>query len=185
VAESKELAFDILKEKQKVYTIPQELLEESKDEPAVVGDLSYSNGLEFIRDNFIVRIHTSDKFDDQVTEIAKYIDSKISESPSFISISQVKPIIENFNIDNNPVIENSQTPLIIKTTDPKGKDIIYHWRFDEISGYGGISKDDSGNYYYTSDWFDSENDTIGLTLIAINEYGFCTDSTINIMIIKE
>lgn len=172
-----------LLEMHKYYTNP--FINESIDEPATVGDISYMKGREFIRDNLIVRIYTSDKFDGQVTEIAKYIDSKILESQSFISISQVKPIIEDFKIENNPVIENSQTPLIINTSDPNDKEIAYQWRFSRNSRYGGVLKDDSENYYYTSDWLDSENDTIGLTLIALNEYGFCTDSTINIQIVKE
>ena len=85
----------------------------------------------------------------------------------------------------NPVIENTQTPLTIQIEDPYNSVIVYQWRFDSDSGYGGIKEDDSGVYYYTSSWFDSTDNNIGLTLIAINVYGFCADSTINITIVSE
>jgi hypothetical protein len=107
------------------------------------------------------------------------------DSKSYKSISQVKPIVKDFKINKNPVVEQSQTPLTIQIEDPNIMHITYQWRFDKDSGYGGVSKDDSGNYYYNSTWYDSDNNNIGLTLIAINEFGFCTDSTIHIQIIKE
>jgi len=83
------------------------------------------------------------------------------------------------------VSENTKTALTIQVDDPNNKAIIYKWRFDKSSGYGGITKDDSGIYYYNSSWVDSNNISIGLTLIATNELGFCTDSTIYIQTIKE
>ena len=185
LADSKDLAFDILKEKQKSYTIPPNLLEQSKDIPAIVGDLSYHKGLEFIRDNFIVRIYTSDSFNKSVSEIAKYVDSKILKSPTYNLATQVKPVIKIFKLSKNPVTEQTQTALTIQVDDPNHKAIIYQWRFDKGSGYGGITKDDSGNYYYNSSGADSNNTSLGLTLIATNEFGFCADSTIYIQTIKE
>jgi len=183
IMENHDKAIAALTEMHNYYSNP--FVAESIDEPAKVGDISYMKGREFIRDNLIIRIHTNDKFDNNITEIAKYIDSKILKSQSFTSISQVRPMINDFEIEKNPVLENSQTKLTIITTDPNDKDIIYQWRFVVNSGYGGIKKDDSDNYYYTSTWIDSEIDTVGLTLIAINEYGFCADSTIDIVTIKE
>jgi hypothetical protein len=185
VADSKNLAFDILKEKQKSYTIPTNLLEQRKDIPAVVGDLSYFKGLEFIRDNFIVRINTSESFKNSISEIAKCVDSKILKSPTYNLATQIKPVIKNFKLSKNPVSENTKTALIIQVDDPNNKAIVYQWSFDKSSGYGGITKDDSGIYYYNSSWVESNNITIGLTLIATNELGFCTDSTIYIQTIKE
>jgi hypothetical protein len=183
IMENHDRAITTLTEMHNYYSNP--FVAESIDDPAKVGDISYMEGREFIRDNLIIRIHANDKFDDKITEIAKYIDSKLLKSQSFASISQVRPIINDFEIEKNPVLENTQTKLTIKTTDPNDKDIIYQWRFDSNSGYGGIKKDDSENYYYTSTWIDSENDTVGLTLIAINEYGFCTHSTLNIVTTNE
>ena len=185
VADSRDLAFDILKEKQKSYTIPPNILEQSKDIPAIVGDLSYQKGLEFIRDNFIVRIYTSDSYNNSISEIAKYIDSKILKSPTYNLAAQVKPVIKTFKLSKNPVTEKTQTALTIQVDDPNHREIIYQWRFDKSSGYGEITKDDSGNYYYNSSVVDSNNTTLGLTLIATNELGFCADSTIYIQTIKE
>jgi len=180
---SLDMAINALTEMHNYYSNP--FIPENIDEPSTVGDISYLQGREFIRDNLIIRIHTSEKFDDLVPEIAKHIDSKLLESLSFMSISQVKPIIKDFKINKNPVVEQSQTPMTIQIEDPNDKDIVYQWRFDKDSGYGGVAKDISGIYYYTSGWYDSINDNIGLTLIAINEFGFCADSTINIQIVKE
>lgn len=183
IMEDHDKAFAALTEMHIYYANP--FVAESIDEPAKVGDISYMEGREFIRNNLIIRIHTSDNFDDQITEIANYIDSKILKSPSFISISNVKPIINDFKIENNPLIEDIKSPLIINTTDPNDQDLIYQWRFDRSSRHGDLTKDDSGNYYYTSPFIDLEDDTIGLTLIIINKYGFCADSTIYIKIIEE
>lgn len=176
-------AVTALTEMHEYYTNP--FINESIDEPAAVGNISYMDGREFIRDNLIITIHTSEKFDNSITEIAKYIDSKILKSQSFFSISEVKPSIEDFKINSNPVVEQSKTPLTIQVKDPNNKNIVYQWRFDKDSGYGGIEKDNSEIYKFVSPWFDSANNNIGLTLIAINDYGFCADSTIYIQIIKE
>ena len=142
VMPNREQAIEALTEMHNYYTNPH--IAESKDEPAVVGNVSYLHGKEFIRDNLIVRIHSSEKFDDLVTEIANSIDSKLLESPTYISASKVMPIINDFRININPVIENTQTPLKIQIEDPNNSDIVYQWRFDSDSGCGGIKEDDSG-----------------------------------------
>jgi hypothetical protein len=175
-----EHAIEALTEMHKYYSNP--FTDQSIDKPAAVGNISYLQGREFIRDNLIVKIHTSDKFDNLVTEIANYIDLKILKSQSFNSISYAVPIIKNFKINKNPVVEQSQTPLTIQIENPNDKEIVYQWRFDEDRGACGISKDSSGIYYFNSGWLDSTKNNIGLTLIAINEYGFCADSTIYIHI---
>jgi len=77
VAESKNMAFDLLEEMQKTWTIPKDILEERKDKPAAVGDISYSKGSCFIRDNFIIILHVKEKFTNHVNEIAKHVDAKI------------------------------------------------------------------------------------------------------------
>lgn len=182
IMENHDDAVEAIAEMHNCYTNP--FIDESIDDPVVVGNISYMKGREFIRDNLIVRIHSSDKFDELITEIANYIDSKILNSPTFMSISRVKPVIKEFKINKNPAIEHSKTPLTIQIEDPNDMNIVYQWRADDNSGSRSISKDDSGIYYYTSSWFDSKGNNIGLTLIAINEYGFCDDSTINIQIVK-
>jgi hypothetical protein len=179
INQSKEQAFKTLAEMHKYYSIPLHILEDHKDSPAFVGDLSYFEGQEFIRDNHIVRIHTSEKFEGNVSDIAKYIDQMILKSQTFKSIKNVKPKIDEFSIMSNPVIEKSKTPLKIQVSDPKNRNITYVWRFQH-SGYGDISKDESGTYFYQSHWVDPSISESGLTLIAVNDYGFCADSTIYI-----
>ncbi len=181
--ESNESAICILLNSHKLYTNPY--IEENRDKPAAVGDLSYYQGVEFIRDNLIVKIHASEIFDNSITEIAKYVDAKIRKSPTFTSSAQIRPVIIDFRISKNPVIERTQTLLIIQTEDPNNQEIFHEWRFDKASGYGGIHEDGLGNYYYSSSWADTTDIKLGLTLIAINKYGFCDDSTIYIQTIKE
>ncbi len=183
VIESQESAIAALLESHKYYSNP--FIEENRDEPAVVGDLSYFGGVEFIRDNLIIKIRTSDNYDNSITEIARSVDNKILKGPAFHSLARVKPVIKEFSITDNPVLERTQTLLVIRTEDPNNQEITYQWRFDKSSGYGGIYKDGIGNYFYSSGWADTSDVALGLTLIAINRYGFCKDSTIYISTIKE
>ena len=71
VMQNYEHAIAALTELHKYYVNP--FISESKDEPSVVGNTSYLKGREFILNNLIGRIHTSDNFDNLVTEIARYI----------------------------------------------------------------------------------------------------------------
>ena len=178
VLENKYSAQEYLLEMHQYYTNP--FIEELKDQPAVVGDISYIKGREFIRDNIIIKINSSGGFDSVVTSIAKQVDNKILKSPTFPSADLVKPLIKKFEITQNSVKEKSETKLIIEIADPHNKNFVFNWVFNPNSGYGGIRKDDLGNYYYTADVIDVAE--IQLTLIVTNEYGYCSDSTINIYI---
>lgn len=184
VAESNELAKRYLIGRLELCTFPL-TPSERMDNPAIVGDISYDNGLNFIRDNIIIEIHNESSVTNFQKTIIEQIDSKILDSPSFNSLVEIKPIIREFSISKNPVVEMTKTPLIIHIEDPNNLEVVYKWRYDKSSGYGGIHRDDSDNYYYKSSWADTSISEIGLTLIAINEYGFYSDSTIFIKTIKE
>lgn len=183
ITENKELANEYLLEMHQYYTNP--FIEEQKDQPAVVGDLSYSQGREFIRDNIIIKIHASGELEEKLTEIAKQVDDKILKNITFTSIDQVKPLINKFEITQNPVKELSETRLNIDIYDPNNLNVVFNWRFDPGTGHGGIRKDDLGNYFYTSSYPNTEISEVELTLIVTNEYGFCSDSTIYIQIEPE
>ena len=183
ITESNEIALKYLLEKHKWYTNP--FIEEMKDEPAIVGNISYSQGREFIRNNIIIIIHASGEFEKRLTEIAKQVDKEILKSITFTSIDQVKPRINRFEITQNPVKELSETQLIIDIHDPNNRNIFYNWRFHPGSFYGGIQQDEDGNYYYTATFAYDTIPEIELTLIVTNDYGFCSDSTIYIQIEPE
>lgn len=182
VTESDEYASKYLRERLNSSTIPLSLTER-EDSPAIVGDISYDKGSNFIRDNIVIEIHNESSIKNMKDIIAKQIDSILIASSTFHSIKMVKPIIKEFEISKDTVVERTKTALIIQTEDPNNKGIIYKWRLD--SGAGGIVKDDFGNFYYSSGWAGTSNTPIKLTLIAINDYGFCADSTIYIHTIKK
>jgi len=168
------------------YTHPD--IESLKDEPAVVGDVSYFNGKEFIRDNIIIKINVSEKYTSRISYIAKQIDNKISQSPTLPYSKQLRPVINNFGIAQNQVKYLSETKLLIDTEDPNNISFNYKWKFNGSStatSYGKIKKNDSGHYYYIADLYSPKVKKIELTLIVINEYGFFSDSTIKIKIITE
>ncbi len=178
IAEDKESALNYLLEMHQSYT--NTFIEEQKDQPAVVGNISYLKGKEFIRDNIIIKIFTNGEFDSMFTEIARQIDRKIIKSMAFLSPDSVKPLIEKFEIAQNPVSEKSETQLLIDIISPDNKDLVFNWRFSPDYGYGEIRNDDLGNYYFIAG--SPSTQEVGLSLIITNEYGFCADSTIYIQI---
>lgn len=187
VAETEEQALQYLTEKRENSSIPLNLLQ-PEDQPTIAGNISYGNGSDFIRNNIVIEIHAEGAFNEKTDKIAQQIDALILNSPSFVSLSQVKPVIKDFKITNNPVIERTQTLLILNIEDPNNKEIYYQWNFNTIIGLGGnIIQDDKEDFYYDSNsvYDDLESNEEELTVIAINEYGFCADSTIFIKTVKE
>jgi hypothetical protein len=177
VAETKELAHNYLIERRRQSSIPLDLLE-PKDQPTVVGDISYGSGREFIRDNIIIEIHAEGEFKEKITEIAKQIDALLLKSPLAISADQMRPVINNFEITQNPVKHQSITRLIIDVKDPMNGKLYYDWRFTPGSeNWGGIEIDDSGNYYYYAETNESIEE---LSLFVINDCGFFSFATIYI-----
>lgn len=188
VDQSKESALNTLTSLHEFYTNP--FFEDTKDDPPKVGDLSYAGGIEFIRDNLIVRIRTSDKFDEMITEIAKNIDTKIIQSPTFKSFDDVRPIIKSFTIENNPVLELSQTPIILNIEDPNNKKSIAIWYMNTILGHGGSILNygiDSCYFIANSVYDDLETNEVEISVLVINEYGFWakSDSALQITTIKK
>lgn len=184
VAESKELAYEYLIERLNSCTLPLEPYERL-DQPAIAGNISYDNGSNFIRDNIVIEMHPEGISSDTTTEIAKQIDGLIIKSTSYRSVDQLKPLINRFEISQNPVKEHSVTKLIIDVQDPNNRSVLFHWRFSPSSFSGGIQKDELENYYYTAGFAYDTIPEIELTLIVTNDYGFCNDSTICIQIEPE
>lgn len=184
----KESAFNFLVNMHRTeYNHPD--FESLRDEPATIGDISYLKGREFIRDNIIIKVSASKKFESKLTAIASQIDKKIMQT-SFISYSnQLKPVIHKFEITKDSVKNLSETKLIIEASDPNHKNLEYSWKFNDISEttrYGKIKKDESGCYYYVAEveYYPQASD-IKLTLIVKNEVGFGADSTINFHMVAE
>lgn len=160
---------------------------EREDKPAIVGDVSYDKGSNFIIDNMIIEIHAEGIYKEKIEEISQQIDNVIVNEPSFSSLSQIMPVIEDFRIINNPVIERTKTMIDIEVNDPNDKEIYYQWSFNTISGLGGNIIQENGNFFYeaNSTYTNIETNEEELTVIVVNEFGFFTSSTIMITTIKE
>lgn len=176
VTENRVLANTYLTEKRETSSI----LLPPEDQPAIAGDVSFDNGQEFIRDNIVVVMRTKGIFDDEVSEIARQIDDLILEGPRFVSLSQVKPVIKDFNIANNPVIEGTQTLLTLNIDDPNDRKPFYEWIYTEIAGFGGVViEDENGDFYYLANAVDDKlaANEQELSVLTINDYGFCSDTS--------
>ena len=179
VTETHDLACHYLLETREHCSLPLFLLE-PEDSPAVAGDISYGNGRQFIRENIIIDIHAEGNFIEKISDIAKQIDVILLKSPTAVTADHMKPIINWFEIIQNPVKKNSITRLNIDVKDPMNGKIFYEWRFTPgLENHGGIEIDDSGKISY---YADLENSMEELTLFAINEYGFFSTATIYIQI---
>lgn len=183
-----ELAIIMLIEAHKYYVNP--FIEDNKDDPAVVGDHSYFGGKEFVRDNLIVKIHTSEKFDGKTTEIAKHIDTKIKNGPIFKSLEEFKPSINKFDIEDNPVVELSKTPFLIEVDDPNNKKLIALLSMQTVIGMGGsILNDGIDNCYFLANsvYDDLETNVVDVSVVVINEFGFWakSDSVVRITTVKD
>ena len=176
VAESKDLINEYFEEKRKLSNCPPDL-QPPPDKPTIAGEISYSQGREFIRDNIYIKIKADGSFIEKREEIAKQIDEIILNSPTADSANDVKPVINKFEILENPVDYNSVTKLIIEVNDPQNSEIFYDWRWSPASHHGGIEIDEIGNYYY---YAKTDESLIELILLTINFNGFLSLDTLNI-----
>lgn len=186
ITESDEQALRYLTEKRETSSIPLDLLQ-PEDHPTVAGDISFGQGRDFIRNNIVIEIHTEGIFKDRTDKLAQQIDKIIIDGPSFNSLIQIKPVIMDFKLANNPVIERTKTLIILEVVDPNNREIYYQWNPNTIVGLGGNVIKENGNYYFeaNSTYIDVETNEQELTAITINDFGFFTDSTITITTIKE
>lgn len=179
VTENQVLALEYLTEKRETSSIPINL-QQPEDQPTIAGEISYGSGQDFIRDNIVVEIRAEGEFDDETEAIARQIDALILEGHHFASLSQVKPVIKDFNIASNPVIEGTQTLLILNINDPNNQRIFYEWIYTKIAGFGGIIiEDDKGDVYFMANAVSDgvEANEQELSVFVINEYGFCSDTS--------
>jgi hypothetical protein len=186
VTESDEQALKYLTEKRESSSLPL-YLHPPQDQPTIAGDISFGQGSDFIRNNIVIEMHAEGIFISKTEKLAQQIDKIIVDGPSFISLSQIKPIIKDFRITNNPVIERTKTMIILEVLDPNNKDIYYQWRYNTLVGLGGNIIQENGIFFYeaNSTYSDVETNEEELKVITINEFGFFSDSTITITTIKE
>lgn len=147
-----------------------------QDDPTIAGDISFSGGRRFIRNNIYVEIRPFGEMDHKIAVVAKDIDDLLLTRSTASSADQFKPVIKRFEIANSLVEYNSQKKLIIDVVDPQGSKLYYFWR---LTG-GGTDKDGSGNWYYYASADPGTNQTI--TLIVINERGYYSSSSIEVKI---
>jgi len=157
-------------------SMPFELRVPKEDDPIIAGDISFSSGRRFIRNNIFVEIDAEGKLVQMIATVAKDIDDLLLSRPTASSADQFKPVIKRFEIANSLVEYNSQTKLIIDVADPQGSNLYYFWR---LTG-GGTMKDDLGNWYYYAAADPGTNQTI--TLIVVNERGYYCSSSIEVKV---
>ena len=186
ITESDEQALRYLTEKRETSSIPLHLLQ-PEDQPTIAGDISFGHGRDFIRNNIVIEIHAEGIYNNRTEKLAQQIDKIIIKGPSFFSLSEIKPTIIDFQITENPIVERTETLIDIEVKDPNDKAIYYQWNFNTIIGLGGNVNQVNDNFYYeaNSTYTDVLTNEEELTVIAINEFGFFTDSTITITTIKE
>lgn len=186
VTKSEEEASKYLNDKRETSSLPLDLLQ-PEDQPTVAGDISYGQGSDFIRNNIVIEMHAEGTFAYMTEKLARQIDKIIVDGPSFFSLSQIKPVIQDFRITDNPVIERTKTLLIIEVADPNNKEIYYQWDSDVLVGLGGNVIKENDDFYFEANSTYTNVETNGqeLTAIVINDFGFFTDSTITITTLKE
>ena len=146
--------------------------------PPLVGDISYGMGRSFVRDNIIIEIYGEGNYRGQWQHIAKQIDSYLLRSQTYDSANEAKPVINQFEIAQNPVAYGTITKLILDVIDPSGGELYYDWMFTPGSlDWGGIETDELGNYYYYAETNESVEE---LTLLAMNYSGFCATAVLYI-----
>lgn len=177
VAETAKQAHDYLLDMRKYCSAPMDIVA-PEDQPCVVGDISFGKGSMFIRDNIVIVIRAYGEFKDKITDIARKIDSLVFKSAVSASATSMKPVIKRFEITQNPVAFESETELVIALNDPMKGKMYMHWRFAPSRDYGGIFYRGGTYYYYAR----SGQPKIWLTLIVLNDSGFYSTSTIEIMI---
>jgi len=157
-------------------SMPFDLRVPKRDNPTIAGDISFSGGRRFIRNNIFIEIRTVGDMNDKISALTKDIDELLLTRPTASSADPFKPIITRFGIANSLVEYNSQTKLIIDVVDPQGSELYFFWR---LTG-GGTIKDEFGNWYYYAAADPGTDQTI--TLIVINDRGYYCSSSVKVKI---
>lgn len=147
------------------------------DDMAIAGDISFFNGHGFIRNNIFVTITPEGEMVNRKAALAKDIDNLLLARPTASSAEEFKPRIQRYEIAKSLVESNTQTKLFLEVADPKGSELYYFWQVTA----GGVSRNDFGEWYYDSSWVDPGT-TQTITLIVLNDRGYCRTSSIDIKI---
>lgn len=177
VANSNELAYGNYLGSKYSISIVRDITD---DEPTVAGDYSYNKGSDFVRNNIYVHIAVYGKLSEKLEIIAQQIDELIIKETNFLSLSEVQPVIKVFNLDDNPVLENTETPINLEVEDPNNVKIYYSWKINMICGNKGIVNREFQSFSFFAAYIPDSvlTNQEELTILAINEYGHICDSTI-------
>jgi len=158
-------------------SMPFELRVPKKDDPPIAGEISFSGGRRFIRNNIFVEISPNGEMLNRIAAVAKDIDNLLLARPTASSAEEFKPMIQRFEIANSLVESNTTTKLFLEVSDPKGSELYYFWQVTA----GGIGKNEYGEWYYDSSWVDPGT-TQTITVVVINDRGYYRSSSIDIKI---
>lgn len=86
-------------------SLPFEILSYSRDMPVKVGDISFWNGLLFIRDNVVVKLYLEGEFFKKSLNLAKEIDSLLLSQSVSIGTNNYKPNASKDEKGNLIIIE--------------------------------------------------------------------------------
>lgn len=157
------------------------------DDPVIAGDHSYNKGGNFVRNNMYVKIVASGELYDKTDILAKQIDDLIIKETNFLSLSEVQPVIKVFNLEDNPVYENTKTLINLEVEDPNNAKIYYHWKKNIINGNSGSVNKEFQAFSFEASLIPDYllTNKLELTVLAINEYGHIADSTILVTTYKD
>jgi len=160
-----------------VSSLPFEHRVPHRDTTDVIGDISFSSGRHFIRNNIFVEQFPRGELIPQQLILAAQIDSILMTRPTATNAAAFRPIIKNFSIERQIVKPGSLTRLFFEAIDPLGEGLSYKWKVNK----GGVEERETGEYYYqgSSEYVEME-DT--LTLYAINEAGFFSSADLHITV---
>ncbi len=148
------------------------------DDVVIAGDISFFNGHSFIRNNIFVMITPRGELVNRKSAVAKDIDNLLLARPTASSSEEFKPRIQRFEIAKSLVESKTQTKLFLEVADPKGSELYYFWRVTA----GSIGEDEHGQFYYYSSDEAAPGTTQTITLIVINDRGYCRTSSIDVKI---
>ncbi|MGF7140551.1 hypothetical protein [Roseimarinus sediminis] len=180
VFESSNEAYDFFISNKNGFSNERNSYDRQIDNPAVVGNCSYKQGQEFIRNNLYVQIYTNDELAHLVNEIAQSVDEKILETESYLNIDHLKVRFDSLCFKENPAPKNKEIPIIISFK-PNIEVYATHStiHFEELV-VKGVDFGEHFGIIYDSTLADPDKTKIGIEVSVLSNYGFCSDSTIYI-----
>lgn len=181
VFESSSEAYDFFISNKNGFSNARNSYDRQIDSPAVVGNCSYKQGQEFIRNNLYVQIYTNDELAHLVNEIAQSVDEKILETEAYLNIDHLKVRFDSLCFKENPAPKNKEIPLII-SFQPLAEEVFVSCtvlRFEE-QVVKGVSFGDELSIIYDSTLANPDKTKIGIEVGVLSNYGFCSDSTVYI-----